>query len=89
LKTLTLDGVPKIFTTSSLVVAPAWISAILSAFGKLPRCSTDAAQAAIAAAPRSRQGANLKDRAHEPGSTWDRNRFSVESRGRAHFAEQL
>jgi hypothetical protein len=92
LKTLTLDGVPRILTTSFLVVAPAWISAILSAFGKLPRCSTEAAQAAITAAPEKLARSEPKDRMRltrsvDTGST---NRFSVErSRGRAHFAEEL
>src|SRR5215470_12640376 len=42
-----LDGEPRIFVTSSLVVVPGWISVILSCGGRLPRCSTPVAQPAI------------------------------------------
>src|ERR1700730_8244796 len=51
LKILTLDGEPSIFITSSLLVTPSWISASFSDVGRLPRCSTIAAQPAIIAIP--------------------------------------
>src|SRR6202022_2006759 len=55
MKILTLEGEPSIFITSSLLVTPGWISASFSDVGRLPPCSTIAAQPAILARPGSAQ----------------------------------